>query len=52
MTSWSQGNSFTAAPGLPFYISIRHTSIRSKSYHLKLLTQIEERLDERLKLGV
>jgi hypothetical protein len=19
MTSWSQGNSFTAAPGLPFY---------------------------------
>jgi hypothetical protein len=32
MTSWSQGNSFTAAPGLPF---LREIYTKQKSYYIK-----------------
>jgi hypothetical protein len=45
MTSWSQGNSFTAAPGLPFinkYVTLNKKRVSTK-YEQKTVTLTKRR---------
>jgi hypothetical protein len=39
MTSWSQGNNFTAAPGLPLLLKLKHISKKQTEIEAPLLQQ-------------